>query len=72
MCWQLTNNLRIHRGANARVPHISHKTFASRNDGNTLLWQMANLSAWLWDETHLLKAVGSNPITIYWMDIFSH
>ena len=25
---------------------------------------------WLWEETQVLKVVGSNPITIYWMDIF--
>ena len=25
---------------------------------------------WLWDETHVLKVVDSNPSTIYWMDIF--
>ena len=24
----------------------------------------------LWDETYVLKVVGSNPSTIYWMDIF--
>ena len=27
---------------------------------------------WLWEDTHVLKVVGSNPSTIYWMDIFSH
>ena len=26
----------------------------------------------LWEETPDLKVVGSNPTTIYWMDIFSH
>ena len=25
---------------------------------------------WLWEETHVPKVVGSNPSTIYWMDIF--
>ena len=25
---------------------------------------------WLWDETHVPKVVGSNPSTVYWMDIF--
>ena len=24
----------------------------------------------LWDETHVLKVVGSNSSTVYWMDIF--
>ena len=24
----------------------------------------------LWDETYVLKVVGSNPSIIYWMDIF--
>ena len=28
------------------------------------------LVKWLWEETHLLKVVGSNPGTVYWMDIF--
>ena len=27
---------------------------------------------WLWEETHVPKVVGSNPGTVYWMDIFSH
>ena len=27
---------------------------------------------WLWEEAHVPKVVGSNPSTIYWMDIFSH
>ena len=26
----------------------------------------------LWEETHVLKVVGSNPGTVFWMDIFSH
>ena len=26
----------------------------------------------LWEETYVLKVVGSNPSTIYWMDISSH
>ena len=25
---------------------------------------------WLWEETHVLKFVGSNPSTVYWIDIF--
>ena len=25
---------------------------------------------WLWEETHVLKVVGSNPSTVYWMAIF--
>ena len=25
---------------------------------------------WLWEETHVLKVVGSNPSTIYWMKNF--
>ena len=27
---------------------------------------------WLWEETHVPKVMGSNPGTVYWMDIFSH
>ena len=30
------------------------------------------LVKWLWEETHVSKAVSSNPGTIYRMDIFSH
>ena len=26
----------------------------------------------LWEETHILRVVGSNPGTVTWMDIFSH
>ena len=29
------------------------------------------LVKWLWEETHVPKVVGSNPGTIYWVDIFS-
>ena len=25
---------------------------------------------WLWEETHAPKIIGSNPHTVYWMDIF--
>ena len=27
---------------------------------------------WLWEKTHVLKVMGSNPRTIYWMDIFTY
>ena len=30
------------------------------------------LVQWLWEETLAPKVVGSNPSTVYWMDIFSH
>ena len=30
------------------------------------------LVQWLWEETHVVKVVGSNPGTIKWMDFFSH
>ena len=26
----------------------------------------------MWAETHVLKVGGSNPSTVYWMDIFSN
>ena len=26
---------------------------------------------WLWEETHVAKAMSSNPGAVYWMDIFS-
>ena len=35
------------------------------------LWAGA-LVWWLWEETHVLKVVCSNPSTVYWMDIFSN
>ena len=25
---------------------------------------------WLWEETHVLKIMGLNPCTVYWMEIF--
>ena len=28
------------------------------------------LVQWLWEETHVPKAMGSNPSGVYWMDIF--
>ena len=28
------------------------------------------LVKWLWEETHVPKVVGSNPSTVYWIDIF--
>ena len=44
---------------------------------STLSWlsissRAGTLVKWLWEETHVLKVVGLNPSTIYWMDIFSH
>ena len=27
---------------------------------------------WLGEEIHVMKVVGLNPSTVYWMDIFSH
>ena len=32
--------------------------------------KVVDLDPVLWDETRNLKIVGSNPSTIYWMDIF--
>ena len=26
----------------------------------------------VWEETRMPKVVGSLPVTVYWMDIFSH
>ena len=28
------------------------------------------LVQWLWEKTHVPKVMSSNPITVYWMDIF--
>ena len=33
-----------------------------------ILWAGA-LVQWLWEKTHVLKVVGSNPGAIYWMDM---
>ena len=30
------------------------------------------LVKWLWEETHVPKVVGSSPVTVFWIDIFSH
>ena len=30
------------------------------------------LVQWLWEETHNLKVVGSNPGAVYWLYIFSY
>ena len=30
------------------------------------------LVLWLWEEIFVPKVVGSDPSTVYWMDIFSH
>jgi len=36
-------------------------------------WHILTLGrGMLWQEAHVPKVVGSNPSTIYWMDIFSH
>ena len=35
----------------------------------SMAWAGA-LVEWLWEETHMMKVVGSNPSAIYWMDIF--
>ena len=36
---------------------------------NCPIWAGA-LVKWLWEETHVLKVMSSNPVTIYWTDIF--
>ena len=30
------------------------------------------LVKWLWEETHIMKVVGSNPSTMYRIDIFTY
>ena len=34
-------------------------------------WAVARVQ-WLWEETYVPKVVGSNPSTVYWVDIFTH
>ena len=31
-----------------------------------------DLVEWLWEETHVQNVVGSNPSTVYWLDIFTN
>ena len=46
--------------------------FKGNFDQLTLLSLMAGaLVQWLWEETHVLKVMGSNTGTLYWMDIIS-
>ena len=37
---------------------------------NDYFWAEA-LVLWLWEETLVQEVLGSNPGTVYWMDIFS-
>ena len=39
---------------------------------NKLMLRAGALVQWLWEETRILKVVGLNPGTIYWIGIFSH
>ena len=41
-------------------------------DGKTSVGVAGALVYWLWEETRVLKVVGSNPSTIFLMDIFTH
>ena len=34
-----------------------------------LCWRTGALVKWLWEMTHFWEVVGSNPRTIYWMDM---
>ena len=36
---------------------------------NWLICWAGALIKWLWEETHVLKVVGSNPAAVYWMDM---
>ena len=40
--------------------------------GKLFVLRAGALVSWLWKETRVPKVVGSNPGTVYWMDIFSH
>ena len=56
------------------IPKSAGNVFPKTSDGlikKTSAWAGA-LVQWLWEETHVPKVVGSNPGTVYWMDIFSH
>ena len=39
-------------------------------EGKSLSDRAKALVKWLWVTTHVRKVVGSNPGTVYWMDIF--
>ena len=45
-------------------------TFNFQEENSLGLHCAGALLKWLWEETHVLKGVGSNPNTVYWMDIF--
>ena len=53
ICWQLTSS--------PSTTDLSGKVGLNH-------WAGA-LVQWLWEETHVPKVVGSNPRTVYWMDI---
>ena len=48
---------------------VADSCIATAEIRNFQFWAGA-LVRWLWEETHILKVVGSNPSTVYWMDIF--
>ena len=52
----------------ALTKQVNHSTQAKQLKPNEI-WPGA-LVQWLWEETHVQKVVGLNPIIIYWMDIF--
>ena len=43
-------------------PFVAFLKFKKVPDGGALV-------LWLWEESHVMKVVGSNPVTLYWMDI---
>ena len=49
-----------------------HSFYAGLNEPLrwSFVWEGA-LVKWLWEKTHVLKVVGSNPSAVSWMDIFS-
>ena len=38
---------------------------------NNILVLAGALVKWLWDETHVLKVVSSNPSIVIWMEFFT-
>ena len=63
----------LHGGARLRhEAEVHHGTgFKCRSyfiEANGDFWPGAPV-LWLWEETHVLKVVSSNPSTVYWMDI---
>ena len=53
------------RGLESRYGWEKNRIYKKRKEGSCP-------GAMVMEETHVPKVVGSNPSTVYWMDVFSH